>query len=527
MRRVLEVNPDHAGALHHLGLMLNQAGDRAQAIRLLARAVACEPRDAVCWNNLGNMLTEQGRLVEAVDAYRNAIRRRADYANAHYNLGLTLQAMGDAEAALDAFEAVLRLTPNDPGVWNKLGSVRLDTGDPDAAEEAHRKALRLDPNHVDALNGLGLVCMDQGKFDAAAAHYRRAIELDPGFTKAYLNLAKTRRFTVTDDADIARIEAGLEQPGLLEQDRVDIDFALGKIFDDLGDYDRAFEHYERANRLKRARLPADRAKFGGFVDAIIETFDRAFFESRTGYGVDSERLVFIVGMPRAGTSLLEQIIASHAAVFGAGEVTKINEIAGEMGKRCRTAVPYPRCAAMLGMEATRDLAAEYLASVQRRSPDSLRITDKMPKNYLHLGLIALLFPKARIIECRRDPMDVSLSIYAHQFTAPYAFGYDLGDIAFDYRQYERLMEHWRTVLPSTVHPVCYEALIREPETLVRQILEHCGLPWDERCLRFYETKRPVHTASNWQVRQPIYKGAAGRWRNYEKFLSELRVAFGR
>lgn len=525
-RQVLQTQPDHAGALHHLGLMAHQAGDTRQAIRLLGRAVSSDPGDAVGWNNLGNLLREQGRLAEALNAYRSALRQRADYATALYNVGSTLQSLGDAPGALDAFSKLLELTPEDADAWNKLGGAHLDAGDPGAAMDAHQQALFLDRNNADAYNGLGLACMDRGEFTAAAQNYRKAIELAPNFSKAYLNLAKSRRFEACDDEDIERMLSALDGQALSDRDRVDLHFAMGKALDDCGVFAEAFIHYEQANRLKRSELSGDRTGFCAWIDSAIAVFGRAFFESRERYGVPSQRPVFIVGMPRSGTTLVEQIIASHPSVHGAGELSKINEIARNLSTYLNTTTPYPACVQKLQAANTEELARDYLRCVEPLAPNASRITDKMPRNYLQCGLIALLFPRARIIECRRDPMDVSLSIYFHQFEAPHPFAYDLADIAFEYRQYQRLMAHWHEILPSRVHTVSYEALISDPEPVSRTIIEHCGLSWDDRCLRFYESQRPVHTASNWQVRQPIYARAVGRWKNYEGFLSDLAHELG-
>ena len=459
-------------------------------------------------------------------AYGASVARRPDFANAHYNLGLTVQKLGDARAAKQAFQEVLRLTPNDADAWNKLGAAQLDGGELSAAKASHERALELNPRSADAYNGLGLACMDAGSFEDAARHYRKAIELEPTFTKVYLNLAKSHRFCASDRSDLELIKSVFAQPGLTSNDRVDIHFALGKTLDDCCAYDEAFHHFEQANRHKWAKIHGDRDGLKTWITAIISIFNRAFFAARENYGVSSKRPVFIVGMPRSGTTLVEQIIASHPQAFGAGELPKIGALSLALGEQSSTGGGYPAYAPELTDDAVRQAAEDYLGFLNLRSETAARITDKLPANYTQLGLIALMFPNAHVVDCRREPLDVALSIYFSQFVGDHPFAYDLEDIAFEYGQYQRLMSHWNQVLPISVHGVDYEALVANPEEISRALVESCGLEWDDRCLRFYENSRPVHTASNWQVRQPIYPRSVGRWKNYEKYLGKVMRVLG-
>ena len=517
-RRVLEVDPNNARSLHHLGLIAHQRGDVETAVSWIRRAVLADSKDAASWNNLGNMCRELGRYPEAIRAYRTAIKLRPDYENAHYNLGLTVQKLGDARAAVDAFREVLKLTPGDADTWNKLGSAQLDDGEPAAAKASHERALELAPRSADAYNGLGLASMDDGDFEAAANYYRLAIELDPGFTKVYLNLAKSRRFSASDKSDLDLIESVLSRPALTKDEKVDLHFALGKALDDCALYDSAFSHFREANTLRKAALQTDHAGFETWIDAIISTFDDDFFKARSNYGSDSDRPVFIIGMPRSGTTLVEQIIASHPLAHGAGELPKIGELNADLCEQTNAA-GYPAYLPAVQDDVIRRAASDYLGFLDSRSSTAKRVTDKLPGNYIYLGLIALMFPRAHVIDCRREPLDVVLSVYFSQFVGDHPFAYDLDDIVFEYEHYLRLMEHWTQALPVSLHRANYEDLINSPEQQSKAIIAACGLDWDERCLRFYENKRPVHTASNWQVRQPIYSRAVGRWKNYEQYLA--------
>ena len=520
-RRVLEIDPHNARSLHHLGLIAHQAGQVRAAADLIRRAVKADPRDAACWNNLGNMCRELGEYREAIEAYRTAVERQPDYANAHYNLGLAVQKLGDARAAIQAFREVIRLTPDDADSWNRLGSAQLDDGQPAAAVESHARALEINPRSADAHNGIGLASMDGGDFEVAAQHYRKAIELDAGFTKVYLNLAKSRRFSAADRADLDLISSVLERRGLSTDERVDLHFALGKALDDCGSYDEAFEHFQAANKLRRATLTIDRAGFEGWIGSMIDTCDEAFFAHTASYGSPSVKPVFIVGMPRSGTTLVEQIISSHPAAFGAGELPTIGELSRTLREQSGTGMGYPRYLSSLDGELISQAASSYLAFLDSRSTTALRVTDKLPGNYIYLALIALMFPKAHIIDCRREPLDIVLSVYFSQFVGDHPFAYGLDDIAFEYLQYRRLLDHWDKVLPVSMYHANYEALIANPEQVSAEIVAACELPWDEQCLRFYENSRPVHTASNWQVRQPIYPRSVGRWRHYETHLTDV------
>ena len=519
---VLSLQSDHAITLHHLGLLLHQAGDLAGAIEHLQRAVQSDPHDAVGYNNLGNMLAEAGQLMASAQAYRNALASAPDYLNARFNLGAALSKLGQFDDALECFKAVVAVAPADVVAWTSLGSVYLDLGSLTESIQAHTQALALDPNNADAHNALGLANMDNGAFSHAADCYRAALRLAPDHSKAALNLAKVKRYAATDEEDIALIDGVLRRPGLAPSRAADVHFALGKVYDDCGHYERAFRHYRSANELRKRDTSFGREQLRQRVDDTIAAFDAALFEKHAGHGSDNNTLAFIVGMPRSGTTLVEQILASHPAVFGAGELTLIENIS--RGLRCQDA-PAARNwvtgAALDGLQVAA-LSREYLEQVQPLAGNALRITDKTPGNYYHLGLIALLFPQARIVHCQRNPLDVGLSLYFHQFPHGHEYSYDLADIAFVYRQYRRLMRHWQQVLPIPIHRVCYERLVNDQEGMSRPLLDYLGLDWNEQVLRFFANKRLVHTASNWQVRQPVYSSAVERWRHYAGELGELQ-----
>ncbi len=523
-RRLLEVAPDNADALHHLGLLLQQRGDLEEAILLLTRAVADRPNDAVCHNNLANMLKEQGKPAEAISAYQAAIRHKPDYANAYFNLADLLLDQAELQAAVECYRHVLRLSPEDAEAWNGLGAALRHQQRLAEAMEAFRTALQIKPDYPDAHNNLGLVHATLGDLEAARACYRQAIELDADYTQAYENLAKSRRYGPADGDEIAHLQALVDSPELSESAQVSLHFALGKMLDDCGACEEAFGHYQQANVLKRKTVDFDRERYVAAISQTITTFSSHFFEQCQISGHPSELPVFIVGMPRSGTTLVEQIIASHPQVFGADELPHIEVIAATLPGRLQTDHPYPQCATLIDPPLARSLADSYLEKLRAIGGDAERVSDKMPGNFFYLGLIALMFSNARIIHCRRDPMDVCLSIYFRRFAYGHGYAYDLTDIAVHYRQYQRLMQHWHEVLPLEICDVQYEELVANQASESRRLIDYCGLPWDDRCLEYYENDRPVQSMSNWQVRQPIYTDSIQRWKRYEKHLDELKQA---
>ncbi|HVH84742.1 MAG TPA: sulfotransferase, partial [Steroidobacteraceae bacterium] len=366
------------------------------------------------------------------------------------------------------------------------------------------------------------------------AAFRRALAVKPGFPTALFHLAHLRGAEPTD-AEVGAIERALEAPRLPRQARIGLSFALARLCDERGEYDKAFLHCKRANDMKAADQAFDHEGLARHVDALVATFDRGFFAARRGLGSPSERPVFVVGMPRSGTTLVEQILASHPEVRGAGELAASNAMVEGLARLPNATAAgkaYPEAAGLLDQEEAQALAERYLEAVGRDAREGeggepRRVTDKMTGNFMRLGLIALLLPRARVIHCQRDPFDTCLSCYFQNFLEPFPFTSELSRLGKYYREYERLMAHWRAVLPAPMLEVPYEALVADPEPWCRRMLEFCGLPWDERVLRFFATERAVQTASFWQVRQPIYLSSVGRWRHYRAHLGSLFDALGR
>ena len=427
---------------------------------------------------------------------------------------------GRCEPAVHLLRAAGLAAPASATVQASLASLLHAAGRVEEALPCWERAVALAPGDAAVHNGRGLALADLGRLDEAEASFLRAFDIDPLASGTCLNLARYRRFDAGDDTLVARMERLLSRrldPVLA----ADLHFALAKARDDRAEFGDAAAHLNAANRLMRERLAFDAASHRRATDALVETFDAAFFARRPGTGIPDPRPIFIVGMPRSGTSLAEQILAAHPAVRGGGERSDLDRIARRIQRMTGSRARYPGSARELSPEQAATLGRQYLEQGPEPETGTRRITDKLPTNFLHLGLVALLLPQAHIVHCRRDPRDVALSVYAQQFADGHVWAYALDDIAAFLAAYERLMAHWRAVLPLAVLDLSYEELVRDPEPLCRRLLAFCGLDWDPACLAFHRQRRVVATASNWQVRQPLYRSSAGRWRRYAPHLPEL------
>ena len=517
-------------ACERLGPILRDSGRRElqaqyqQCLRVLRQ----QPHDVVSWNRLALLAEQCGRRQLAEVLFRFCVMLNEESAILHGNLGNILKAQGKYDEAVASYKRALALEPHRAEYYLAVAEIYRVSEGGDAREIAWlRRAVEQCPDSADLLVWFGEAVKRHGNTLEAQEFFRKARALSPTDGYIHQTLAHTKKFTERDDADLTRMEALLSRGDLKDQDRCRLHFALGKAYEDLADYDASFVHYEQGNALYRATFDYDiEAEARSFGD-IRATFTRALFGH--GRGCDSRAPIFILGMPRSGSTLLEQMLAAHPLVHGAGELPLLGQIMQSLWARNVNPAgqAYPRGLASIDEAVLRDAGQYYAHSVEAlldKKPGARYVTDKMPHNFLYVGMIKLLLPNARIIHCRREPMDTCFSCYKHLFSGAHPYAYDLRELGSYYKLYEGLMAHWHEVLPGEILDVDYEAVVEDQEGQLARLLGFCGLPWDDACLAYHETGPVALTASSVQVRRPIYKDSLAYWRRYEAHLTPLREA---
>jgi Flp pilus assembly protein TadD len=466
-----------------------------------------------------------GRLAEAAAHYQRILALQPALPQVHNNLGLALAELGRLDEAVQSYQRASALHPDDPETLCNWGCALAQLERGDEAEAKFRRAIAVRPGFAGAYNNLGLVLKDRGRLLDAQRALEQAICLSPKNASYYDNLAAIQPFAAADRYLTALESLAADAASLSPLNQMHLHFALAKVYEHLGGSERAFGHLSAANALKRAQIAYDEAATLAQMDRARALFTGAFISDREGAGDPSAVPVFIIGMPRSGTTLIEQILASHSEIFAAGELSLFEQTIDGIRNTLALSLPFPDMASSLSHEHCRTLGATYVEKLVQRAPGAARITDKMPANFLFAGLIHLALPQARIIHAVRDPLDTCVSCFSVHFTKGQMHTYDLAELGRYYRHYRALMAHWHRVLPpGRILDVHYEELVGNLEGAARRIIAHCALDWDARCLEFHRTERAVRTASATQVRQPIYTSAVGRWRRYEKFLGPLFAA---
>ncbi len=516
LRKAVNREPRSADAHNNLGIALQMLGRDAEAIGRYEKVVALAPGHVGAWGSLGLAYRATGLNDKGIACFRRLCELAPDNVNGPLNLGRALHAVARYEEAIACFERALALAPDHVDTLIALATTLEAADRPELAIAHLRRALSLDADNAAALSGLGLELTTVGRLDEARRVFEQAVTVAPARGASYLNLADAKRFTA-DDPHIAAMEALLRDAGsTAKEDALFLHFALAKAYADLDRHDDSFRHLVEANARKRKTVVYDDAAAIEALGRIPTLFTPALIREKAGLGDPSRVPVFIVGMPRSGSTLIEQILSSHPAVFGAGE--RKDFTAAVMAN----ATMAPAQITDLSTTHLRALGASYLEHILPLAPTAQRITDKLPGNFKFLGLIHLALPNARIIHTRRNPIDTCLSCFSILFRDDQPFTYDLAELGHYYRAYAALMDHWRRSLPTGVLlEVQYEDVVADIEQQARRIIAHCGLEWDDACLAFHQTQRAVRTASHAQVRQPIYASAVGRWRAYGKMLKPL------
>ncbi len=557
-RRALAVRPDMAEAHNNLGNALRMCGDAEGAMQAYQDALTHRETYPEAYNNLGTLLQQDGRMEEAERALKKAIAQHPNYAEAHNNLAQLHMAQGKDVEALRVLGEALKFAPTNVQTLLITARIQNKRGNFAAAEQGARAALGHDPANVDALTLLGQVLHETDRYDEALQLLARAVELAPdnpealnfhgvalksvgrldearqqilksleinsSICGAYANLNDLVDFsTDVGDGLFQRMEAIFEtSPDPEAEHLLPLHFAYAKALDDRGEHVRALDHYIIGGRMKRAQLDYNEAETFAFFDAIQAAFPQQAFAERAFDGVNEERLVFIVGMPRSGSTLVEQILASHPDVHGAGEVKHLSRTLGQLRDRFPSLHKYPQMMGQVSPAQLSIVANSYVSFMAEDAGPAKRITDKLLTNYFFVGLIHLLFPKAKIVHTVRNPIDTCLSGFTKLFKDDMPHSYDLGELGRYYGKYRQLMEHWERVLPEGVmRRVSYEEMVAGTESEAKRLIAFLGLPWNKACLEFYNSDRPVKTASVAQVRRPIYRTAVERWKRYGPELQPL------
>jgi tetratricopeptide (TPR) repeat protein len=557
--RTLEIDPSFAPSLNNLGSIWRERGNNEKALEYYRRAAAANSNYLEPLNNLGALLLEEDRVPEAIESLEKALKLHPNYAESICNMGGVHLAQEEHDAALAKFRRALELKPvyleaqmglsktlqamemlqdaelaaqralqideSSSKAHALMGSIYAETERPALAEKAYERALQVKPDSPEGMLGLGHLCVENGEIERAETLFLRALELKPDNIAAHVHMIQAKKVSPENVHFAALLEEEKNADQHSDNRKMSLHFALGKCYDDSKDYDRAFPHFLEGCRMKRSKLSYDPDAATKQFEELKEIFSKDFIDSRRGAGDSSDLPIFVLGMPRSGTTLTEQIIASHPDVFGAGELPDLLRITHRKTDPATTM--FPDNLRYLDAATLTAWGGEYIGALRKRSPDAKHITDKMPANFFALPLIHLMLPNAKIIHVNRNPVDTCVSCFTRLFNRKQEHTYDLAELGRYYAEYSRLIDRWRAVLPAgAFYDVQYEEIVADQEGQARKLLEYCGLAWDDACIDFYKTKRQVRTASVTQVRQPIYNTSVERWRKYEKHLGPLLDELG-
>jgi tetratricopeptide (TPR) repeat protein len=521
-KKVLQLQPHNVPALNDLANQLVLANQSNEAYPYYQRVLTLQPDNINFRLNFAECLETMGRIDEAIEVFQSVI------GTDKFNIR-TLEALANCFDALNQVaqaEVILKqLTEliENSDYLNQLGNVQVKQGKLQDAIGNYQRSLQLNSNRCDARNNLGLVLAAQGRRDEAENEFRQVLKQDPKFTEAWRNLSAMRKFSDQNDDDI-RAMVHLSDASLQDSQRIHLDFALGKALDDCGEFDSAFGYFASANNLRNQSTPFDLPGLTSHADRIRTVFSKKFLEMRKDWSDSTGQPLFIVGMPRSGTTLLEQILSSHDDVHGGGELLLINQTLQKLEAGNVSSGAYPECVLKLIAAGINDLALQYQSELEIITPSARYVSDKMPYNFFHLGLVHLLFPSAKIIQCLRTPLDICLSAYFNYFPRGLDFTYSIENLVGMYSIYKELMDHWRDNCGINIHKLSYESLVGDPGETIESVVNFLGLDYDSSMLQFFEQERTVQTLSSWQVRRPLYQHSRARWRNYADHIALLEHA---
>ena len=519
-RRAVALAPGRADMLNNLGGCLKELNLHSEALACYDQLLTLGPGNAECHSNRGLVLQHLGRFEEALESADKALAISPGFADAWRERAASLIALGRQEDALEACARALAIAPQSHETLATRGMALMELGRPHEAAASFQQSLSQRPGYIDARLGLARLAAEEGRFVEAKALFDDVLRDDPGNVGSLHGLSSVQKFKA-GDALFTAIAEKLRDTSLTSEQREQLHHGYAKISNDVGLYDQAMDHFAMSKACRPSRFDLARHREG--IAAMQALFTPRFFAEREGFGLPDERLVFVVGMPRSGTTLTEQIIAAHPAVRGFGELQDMPQLAKTLGGGPKHPADFGRVVTALDSGAWRGLAERYLSAFRDAGSDVLRVVDKRPHNYELLGLLAVMFPRARIIHCRRNAMDNCLSMYMQDFNVSHGYNRDLATLGHYYRSYEDLMAHWRAVLPLKMIDCVYEDTVDHLEASARQLIAFLGLDWDPSCLDYHRQDRQVRTPSQWQVRQPIYRSSVDAWRRYEHHLGPLKA----
>jgi len=527
LHQALNLDKTNARAFHVLGMIYVDTEDYPRALECLENASGLAPQHAEYRVSFARILEKASLDYEAGIQYHKACETDPNYLDSFTLYGRFLSEHHRFDEALESTKRAAQIDSQDLDIIDQLGNIYQGMGNADIAIEKFNLALTKEPQRISSLIGLEHTYQETGKLDDAIRLCDDIIAINLDIPNGYVLKSRIKKSKTEDGLAEALLKFTTNHE-LDIKTKVSVNFALGKIFDDQNNYTEAFKYYAEGNSLRSIELNYNQEADEAYFSQLIETFNADFFKGHQHFGVTSDLPVVIVGMPRSATTLTEQIISSHPEIQAAGEVIFWGRARTAMPLRLNTKTPFPECVKEMLPEQAKDIASMYESTLRKIAgpgAKSIRhITDKMPHNFLNVGLIALLFPNVKIIHTKRDPIDTCLSIFFQSFNDGHPYAFDLSHLGFHYRQYERIMRHWHEILPGRIMDIHYSDTIADPEYWSRQLIAHIGLEWDDACLAPHKLERSVKTASHWQVRQPIYKTSVERWKNYDEFLNPLKQA---
>lgn len=520
-QQAISLKPDYVEAIYNMGLSHQKLNQFDKAIECYNQALKLNPNIAEAENNLGLICVEQNKSDIGLKHYLKALQINPGYKEAQLNIGSLYNKVGMFKEAIDAYKKATEIDNNFVDAYYNLGCVYSERDDAEKAISYFQKAIELNPQHAPAYKNLANVYKDFGNFEQAENSLRTALQINPAFIEAYRELASIKKFSDINDPDLERMLTLNELKELSTEQKMHMGFALAKVYEDLKDYDQSFNFLNQANTNRRILFPYSQEQTDETFRKIESKLTASFIKKHKDQGNQDPSPIFILGMPRSGSSLIEQILSSHPQVFGAGELNYVAKLTNEMWSTPKM-LDYPECILDLSSDDVSEFAEKYLSMIRELNSDSTYIVDKMPHNFFYVGLIDIAFPNAKIIHSIRNPMDSCLSMYKTGFHDGHPYTDNLNDLGHYYNHYLRLMKHWKSIFGDRIYDCVYEDVVADTESQTRKLLDYCGLDWDENCLEFYKTKRRVHTASATQVRQGIYKKAVKGWLRFETQLQPLK-----